>query len=223
MENALKSSGPSLRTPSPDWWLFVASTPQDPAKATVRRLHCCAGSTVCCVFAEDASASFPAARLVPGHVPPRSRTPGPVSRPNPAKRGDSMKTSTLSLLALALASTGLTSLPAAAQDDLQRGETVLERRRPELEQLGVRAGSFLFAPDAPLEQAYQAQLEKAVLWTAQPEERACRRGFDRSAGRHRTSWASGWSHCPGRTWHPSPPVPTSTWRCVLASPAAIPC
>ena len=36
----------------------------------------------------------------------------------------------------------------------------------------ARAGSFLFAPDAPLEQAYQAQLEKAVRWTAQPEERA---------------------------------------------------
>ena len=38
--------------------------------------------------------------------------------------------------------------------------------------MGARAGSFLFAPDAPLEQAYQAQLEKAVRWTAQPEERA---------------------------------------------------
>ena len=56
-----------------------------------------------------------------------------------------MKPSSLSVLALALASTVLTALPASAQE-LQRGETVLERPRPEVEQLGVRAGSFLLLP-----------------------------------------------------------------------------
>ncbi|AWK86575.1 outer membrane beta-barrel protein [Azospirillum thermophilum] len=60
-----------------------------------------------------------------------------------------MKSSTLSVLALALATTGLSSLPGAAPasaQDLQRGETVLERRRPEVEQLGIRAGSFNILP-----------------------------------------------------------------------------
>ncbi|WP_207459336.1 outer membrane beta-barrel protein [Azospirillum sp. SYSU D00513] len=56
-----------------------------------------------------------------------------------------MKPSSLSVLAIALASTVLTALPASAQE-LQRGETVLERPRPEVEQLGVRAGSFLLLP-----------------------------------------------------------------------------
>ncbi|MGQ9367785.1 outer membrane beta-barrel protein [Azospirillum sp. ST 5-10] len=40
---------------------------------------------------------------------------------------------------------GLAAAPAAAQD-LERGETVLERPRPEVEQLGMRAGSFLVLP-----------------------------------------------------------------------------
>jgi hypothetical protein len=86
-----------------------------------------------------------------------------------------MKTSTLSLLALALASTGLTSLPAAAQDDLQRGETVLERRRPELEQLGLRAGSFLFLPRVEAGATYDTNVyatrdnhEDDVIWTVRP-------------------------------------------------------
>ncbi|MBP2311093.1 outer membrane beta-barrel protein [Azospirillum soli] len=60
-----------------------------------------------------------------------------------------MKPSSLSILALALTSTVLTALPAsvpANAQELQRGETVLERRRPEVEQLGVRAGSFRILP-----------------------------------------------------------------------------
>lgn len=60
-----------------------------------------------------------------------------------------MKSSSLSTLALALTSTVLTALPAsvpANAQELQRGETVLERRRPEVEQLGVRAGSFRILP-----------------------------------------------------------------------------
>lgn len=59
-----------------------------------------------------------------------------------------MKQTTLSIFALAVTATGLTvqtAAPAAAQD-LQRGETVLERRRPEVEQLGVRAGGFNILP-----------------------------------------------------------------------------
>ncbi|MBP2302309.1 outer membrane beta-barrel protein [Azospirillum picis] len=86
-----------------------------------------------------------------------------------------MKTSTLSLFALALASTGLTSLPAAAQDDLQRGETVLERRRPEVEQLGLRAGSFLFLPRLEAGTTYDSNVyatrdnhEDDFIWTVRP-------------------------------------------------------
>ncbi|AWU93042.1 outer membrane beta-barrel protein [Azospirillum ramasamyi] len=86
-----------------------------------------------------------------------------------------MKTSTFSILALALASTGLTSLPAAAQDDLQRGETVLERRRPEVEQLGLRAGSFLFLPRVEAGATYDTNVfatrddhKDDVIWTVRP-------------------------------------------------------
>ncbi|MCG5243570.1 outer membrane beta-barrel protein [Azospirillum doebereinerae] len=86
-----------------------------------------------------------------------------------------MKISTLSVLALALASTGLTSLPAVAQDDLQRGETVLERRRPELEQLGIRAGSFRFLPRLEAGAIYDtnvfasdANKQDDIIWTVQP-------------------------------------------------------
>lgn len=56
-----------------------------------------------------------------------------------------MKTSALTTLALAFATTTLAALPVAAQD-LERGETVLTRPRPEVEALGVRAGSFLILP-----------------------------------------------------------------------------
>ncbi|WP_035691403.1 outer membrane beta-barrel protein [Azospirillum halopraeferens] len=63
------------------------------------------------------------------------------------------KTAPLSIRALAAATTGvagalaagLVAAPVAAQD-LLRGETVLERPRPEVEQLGMRAGSFLVMP-----------------------------------------------------------------------------
>ncbi|MBP2228083.1 hypothetical protein J2847_001365 [Azospirillum agricola] len=89
-----------------------------------------------------------------------------------------MKTSTLSLLALAFASTGLTSLPAMAQqrdDDLQRGETVLERRRPEVEQLGIRAGSFRFLPRVEAGATYDSNVfatendrKHDYIWTVQP-------------------------------------------------------
>lgn len=60
-----------------------------------------------------------------------------------------MKPSSLSFLTLALASTVLTALsairPASAQD-LERGETVLQRPRPEVGQLGIQAGSFTILP-----------------------------------------------------------------------------
>ncbi len=86
-----------------------------------------------------------------------------------------MKTSTLSVLALAFAATGLTSLPAAAQDDLQRGETVLERRRPEVEQLGIRAGSFRFLPRLETGAIYDSNVfatdsnrKHDFIWTIQP-------------------------------------------------------
>lgn len=86
-----------------------------------------------------------------------------------------MKTSTLTILALALASTGLTSLPAAAQDDLQRGETVLERRRPEIEQLGIRAGSFRVLPRLEAGATYDSNVyatkdnhKDDMVWTVRP-------------------------------------------------------
>lgn len=68
-----------------------------------------------------------------------------------------MKKASLSVLALASMATALTSLPVSAQE-LERGETVLERRRPEVEQLGVRAGSFLILPRVEAGASYDSNV-----------------------------------------------------------------
>ncbi|HYG88074.1 MAG TPA: outer membrane beta-barrel protein [Azospirillum sp.] len=68
-----------------------------------------------------------------------------------------MKKTSLSILALASVATALTSLPASAQE-LERGETILQRRRPEVEQLGVRAGAFLILPRVEAGVAYDSNV-----------------------------------------------------------------
>lgn len=89
-----------------------------------------------------------------------------------------MKPSSLSFLALALATTVLSALPASAPanaQDLQRGETVLERRRPEVEQLGIRAGSFLILPRIETGVTYDSNAlatennpEHDYIWVTRP-------------------------------------------------------
>ena len=89
-----------------------------------------------------------------------------------------MKPSSLSFLALALASTVLTALPAskpANAQELQRGETVLERRRAEVEQLGVRAGSFTILPRLETGVTYESNVfatenntKDDFIWVTQP-------------------------------------------------------
>ncbi|WP_448189907.1 outer membrane beta-barrel protein [Azospirillum sp. sgz301742] len=66
-----------------------------------------------------------------------------------------MKNTSLSILALATVATALSGMPASAQE-LERGETVLQRRRPEVEQLGVRAGSFLILPRIEAGESYNS-------------------------------------------------------------------
>jgi hypothetical protein len=68
-----------------------------------------------------------------------------------------MKNTSLSILALASVATALTGMPATAQE-LERGETVLQRRRPEVEQLGVRAGSFLILPRIEAGETYDSNV-----------------------------------------------------------------
>jgi len=68
-----------------------------------------------------------------------------------------MKNTSLSILALASMATALTGTPATAQE-LERGETVLQRRRPEVEQLGVRAGTFRFLPRLELGETYDSNV-----------------------------------------------------------------
>ncbi len=89
-----------------------------------------------------------------------------------------MKPSFLSFLALALASTVLTALPAAkpvSAQELQRGESVLERRRPEVEQLGIRAGSFRILPRLETGVTYESNVfatesntRDDFIWVIQP-------------------------------------------------------
>jgi len=89
-----------------------------------------------------------------------------------------MKPSSLSFLALALASTVLSALPAsvpANAQELQRGETVLERRRPEVEQLGVRAGAFRILPRLETGLTYESNVfatennrQNDTIWVTQP-------------------------------------------------------
>lgn len=89
-----------------------------------------------------------------------------------------MKPSSLSFLALALASTVLTTLPAskpANAQELQRGETVLERRRPEVEQLGIRLGSFNVLPRLETGVTYESNVfatennaKGDAIWVTQP-------------------------------------------------------
>ena len=89
-----------------------------------------------------------------------------------------MKPSVLSFPALALASTVLTALPASAPanaQDLQRGETVLERRRPEVEQLGIRAGGFRILPRLETGATYESNVfatennrESDYIWVVLP-------------------------------------------------------
>jgi len=64
-----------------------------------------------------------------------------------------MKIKTLPLLVGAAALLAGTSTAVIAQE-LQRGASVLERPRPELEPLGLRAGSFLFFPKIEVGTAY---------------------------------------------------------------------
>ena len=68
-----------------------------------------------------------------------------------------MKKTSLSILALATVATALTGTPASAQE-LERGETVLQRRRPEVEQLGIRAGSFRFLPRLEVGETYDSNV-----------------------------------------------------------------
>lgn len=68
-----------------------------------------------------------------------------------------MKNTSLSILALASVAAALSGVPATAQE-LERGETVLQRRRPEVEQLGVRAGSFLILPRIEAGETYDSNV-----------------------------------------------------------------
>jgi len=68
-----------------------------------------------------------------------------------------MKNTSLSIVALASVASALTAMPASAQE-LQRGETVLQRPRPEVEQLGVRAGSFVFLPRLEVGETYDSNV-----------------------------------------------------------------
>ncbi|WP_448206668.1 outer membrane beta-barrel protein [Azospirillum sp. sgz302134] len=89
-----------------------------------------------------------------------------------------MKSSSLSFLALALASSFLTTLAASKPvnaQELQRGETVLERRRPEVEQLGVRAGAFRILPRLETGLTYESNVfatenntKDDYIWVIQP-------------------------------------------------------
>lgn len=97
-----------------------------------------------------------------------------------------MKTSVLTALAFAFASSTLAAFPVAAQD-LERGETVLERPRPEVEALGVRAGSFLFLPRLEVGATYDSNVfatennkEDDIIWVINPELRI-RSDFSRHA------------------------------------------
>ena len=68
-----------------------------------------------------------------------------------------MKITSLPILALASVATVLTGMPATAQE-LERGETVLQRRRPEVEQLGVRAGAFRILPRLEVGETYDTNV-----------------------------------------------------------------
>ncbi|MFA7430384.1 MAG: outer membrane beta-barrel protein [Rhodospirillaceae bacterium] len=54
-------------------------------------------------------------------------------------------------LVLALAVSAPLASPAAAQEDIPRGATVLERQRPEVDPLGVQLGGFMVYPSATVE------------------------------------------------------------------------
>lgn len=65
--------------------------------------------------------------------------------------------------------------PADAQE-LERGETVLQRRRPEVEALGVRAGSFLVLPRLEVGATYDSNVfatdtdkKDDLVWIVNPE------------------------------------------------------
>ncbi|HEY0832554.1 MAG TPA: outer membrane beta-barrel protein [Azospirillum sp.] len=85
-----------------------------------------------------------------------------------------MKHTSLSIFALAVTAAGLAA-PAVAQD-LQRGETVLERRRPEVEQLGARVGGFNILPRAEVGTTYDSNVfatqnntEHDFIFVARPQ------------------------------------------------------
>ena len=108
-----------------------------------------------------------------------------------------MKPSSLSVLALALASTVLTALPASAQQ-LERGETVLERPRPEVEQLGLRAGAFRILPRIEAGVTYDSNVfatesnEKDDLVYVVRPSLAVRSDFNRHALNFRASMDGGY-------------------------------
>jgi hypothetical protein len=88
------------------------------------------------------------------------------------------KTFTMIAGATALLAGGTMSASAqqATQEDLKRGETVLERPRPELEPLGIRAGSFLIYPRIEAASVYDDNVfatendtESDVLFQVRPD------------------------------------------------------
>lgn len=90
-----------------------------------------------------------------------------------------MKLSPLSPLALAMATGVFATLPAAlpaSAQQLERGATVLERPRPEVEQLGMRAGSFRVLPRIETGLTYDSNVlaternaEDDFIWVTRPE------------------------------------------------------
>jgi len=78
--------------------------------------------------------------------------------------------------ALLAGCTASASAQQATEDDLKRGQTVLERPRPELEPLGIRAGSFLIYPRIEAASIYDDNVfaeedntESDVLFQVRPD------------------------------------------------------
>lgn len=89
-------------------------------------------------------------------------------------------------LSLGMVAAGMAAAPASGQE-LERGETVLERRRPEVEALGIRLGSFLVLPSAEAGASYDSNVfatesdkKDDVIWIVNPEI-AVRSDFGRHA------------------------------------------
>ncbi len=60
--------------------------------------------------------------------------------------------------AVLVAAAGMLATGAASGQDITRGETVLERARPDLDPLGVRLGGFILYPDLGVRETYESNI-----------------------------------------------------------------